>query len=164
MSYGDLIKRSFNLVARRPYLWLLGFLAGGATVFNFSSGGPNYGRPGASGAYKEPSSAAVQSFVSANWEWMVGILAVLLVVGIVLFILGCIATGGIVRAAVEHDAKREYRLVTAWRAGYSTGWRIAGLRLLTFVLAILPGLLVGSLVLGTIVGIVSSAPGAAVGF
>jgi hypothetical protein len=163
MNYGDLIKRSFEIVARRPYLWLLGFLAGGATTFNWSSGGSNYGQPARSSPYKGPSLAAVQSVWNANWEWIVGILAFLVVVGLVLFVLGCIATGGIIRAAVEHDANHEYRLGTAWRAGYATAWRIAGLRVLTALLAIVPGLLVGALVVATVAGAMSSAADA-VGF
>jgi hypothetical protein len=160
MNYGHLIKRSFDIMARRPYLWLLGLLAGGGTAFNFPSGGSNYGRPAGSESYKGPSWAVLQNVWNANWEWVVGILAFLAVLGIVLFVLGCIATGGIIHAAVEHDANHEYRLGTAWRAGYATGWRIAGLRLLTFVLAIVPGLLVGALVLATVVGATNSATAA----
>jgi hypothetical protein len=160
MNYGHLIKRPFEIVARRPYLWLLGFLAGGATAFNFSTNGTNYGHRATSRAYEGPSWAVLQNVWNANWEWIVGALAVLVVVGIVLFVLGCIATGGIIRAAVEHDADREYRLGTAWLAGYATAWRIAGLRVLTFLLAIVPGMLVGALVLATIAGAMNSAAAA----
>lgn len=163
MNYGHLIRRPFDIVARRPYLWLLGLLAGGATGFNFSSGGPNYGHPAASGTYHGPSWAVFQNVWNANWEWVVGILAFVVVLGLVLFVLGCIATGGIIRAAVEHDMNREYRLGAAWRAGYATGWQIAGLRLLTFLLAIVPGFLVGALVLGAVVGAMNSSA-TAVGF
>lgn len=160
MSYGYLIKRSFDIVARRPYLWLLGFLAGGATALNYPSSGTNYGRPATSSTYTGPSRAVLQHVWNANWEWIVGILAFIVVLGIVLFVLGCIATGGIIHAAVEHDAEHEYRLGTAWRAGYPTAWRIAGLRLLTFLLAIVPGLLVGALVLATVAGAMNSAAAA----
>ena len=160
MNYGHLIKRPFEIVARRPYLWLLGFLAGGATASNFSSGGTNYSQ---SSSYSGPSWTAIQNAWNGNWEWIVGILAFFVVVGVVLFILGCIATGGIIHAAVEHDAGHDYKLGTAWRSGYASGWRIAGLRLLTFLLAFVPGLLVGTLVLATVVAATSSAP-IAVGF
>src|SRR5579864_8527419 len=160
MNYGYLIKRPFEIVARRPYLWLLGFLAGGATASTFSGGGTNYTR---SGTYTGPSWAAVQNTWNGNWEWIVGIFAFFVVVGIVMFVLGCIATGGIIHAAVEHDAGHDYGLGTAWRSGYASGWRIAGLRLLTFLLAFVPGLLVGTLVLATVVAATSSAP-IAVGF
>ena len=163
MKYDYLIKRPFEIVARRPYLWLLGFLAGTATAFNLPSGGTNYGHTGTSGTYKGPSWAALQNIWNHNGEWIVGILALFVLFCIVMFVLGCIATGGIIHAAVEHDENREYKLGTAWRAGYATGWRIAGLRLLTFLLAIVPGLLVGTLVVAAIAGAMSSAA-AAVGF
>lgn len=156
MSYSDLIRRPFEIVARRLYLWLLGFLAGGATVFSSSSSGTNYGRPATSGTYTGPSWAVLQNIWHANWEGIVAILAFLAVLGIVMFVLGCIATGGIIHAAIEHDADREYRLGTAWRAGYATGWRIAGLRLLAFLLAIVPGLLVGTLVAAAVAGAMNS--------
>jgi len=163
MNYSHLIRRTFDIVARRPYLWLLGFLAGGATTFNFSSGGTNYDHHATSGTHTGPSWAVLQNVWNANWEWVVGILAFLLVLGFVLFVLGCIATGGIIHAAVEHDANREYKLGTAWRAGYATVWRIAGLRLLTFLLAIVPGFLIGALVLGAVVQAMNSSA-AVVGF
>jgi hypothetical protein len=165
MNYGNLAKRPFEIVARRPYLWLLGLLAGGATAFNFSGrgSGPGYGRPAGAGSYQGPSAAVLQSLWNDNWGWIVGIIAVLIVLGVILFILGSIATGGIIRAAVEHDAGREYRLGTAWRAGYATFWRIAGLRLLVALVALVPGLLVGALVLGAVAGAQTSAA-AAVGF
>jgi hypothetical protein len=162
MKYGNLVKRPFEIVARRPYLWLLGFLAGGATAVNFSGHGSGY-QHGDSGAYSGPSWAALQSIWNDNWGWMVGILAFCIVLGLVMFVLGSIATGGIIHAAVEHDAGRDYRLGSAWRAGLATGWRIAGLRLLVALVAILPGLLVGLLVLGAVAGTASS-PAAAVAF
>ncbi len=153
MRYDYLIRRPFEIVARRPYLWLLGFLAGSATAFNFSSGGTNYDHPATSGTYHGPSWAVLQNVWHDNWEWMVGILALFVVIFIVMFVVGCIATGGIIHAAVEHDADHEYASGKAWRAGFATGWRIAGLRLLTFLLAIVPGFLVGSLVLAAVVSI-----------
>jgi hypothetical protein len=111
--------------------------------------------------YRGPSWAALQNTWNGNWEWIVGILAFFVLVGIVIFVLGCVATGGIIHAAVEHNAGHDYRLGTAWRSGYATGWRIAGLRLLTFLLAFVPGLLVGTLVLATVVAAMNSAAGAA---
>jgi hypothetical protein len=159
MDYGKLVRRPFDIVARRPYLWLLALLAGGATTFNLSSS--SYGRPaGSSGAYRGPSWTAIQSVWNDNFGLIVGLLALVLVVGIVLFVLGCIATGGIIHAAIEHDAEREYKLGTAWRAGTASGWRIAGLRLLSFLLAIVPGLLVGALVVAAVAGASASAAAA----
>ena len=73
MSYGNLIKRAFDIVARRPYLWLLGFLAGGATAFNFSSS--NYTRPTASSTHQVLTWAIVQNVWNDHWIWIVGLLA-----------------------------------------------------------------------------------------
>src|SRR5713101_444315 len=109
MRYGYLIRRPFEIVARRPYLWLLGFLAGAATTFNFSSGDTNYGHPATSGTYHGPSWAVLQNVWHDNWEWIAGILALFAVIFIVMFVLGCIATGGIIHAAVEHDADKSTR-------------------------------------------------------
>jgi len=156
MKYDHLIKRPFEIVARRPYLWFLGFLAGTATAFNVPNGGTNYGRRGTSDAYEGPSWAALQNIWNQNGELIVGILAVFVVLCIVMFVLGCIATGGIIHAAVEHDDDHEYTLGKAWRAGYETGWRIAGLRLL--------GVLIGTLVVAAVAGAMDSAGAAAVGF
>ena len=139
MNYGNLVRRPFEIVARRPYLWILGLLAGGATTFNWTRGS-NYRTSGTG-----PSTETLQTFWSSNWEWIVTVAGIALAIGIVWFILGCIATGGIIRAAVEHDDGHDYRFGTAWKAGYSTGWRIAGLRLTVFAMAIVAVILVGGL-------------------
>ena len=158
MNYGNLVTRPFHIVARRPYLWLLGLLAGGGAAGNFSGGGSSYRGNTRTGTYVGPDWAAVQSFWNGNWTWIVALVVVAIVVAVVLFALGCIATGGIIHAAVEHDAGHEYGLGRAWRAGSATAWRIAGLRLLTFLLAILPGALVGGLVLAAVAGATASTP------
>jgi hypothetical protein len=145
MDYGSLIRRPFDIVIRRPYLWLLGFLAGGASTFNWTSSGTS----NHSGGY--PTTAALQTFWNDHWGWIVGLVGAFLVIGLVLFILGCIATGGIIHAAVEHDDGHDYRLGTAWRAGSPTFWRILTLKLLTFVLAIAPVVVIGSFVGATAV-------------
>ena len=141
MNYGELIRRPLEIVARRPYLWLLGFLAGGGAMSNFGSSS-SYRQEG---GYTAPSTSAVQGYWNGNWEWIVAVLAILLLIGIVMFVLGCIADGGIIRAAVEHDEGRPYRLGVAWRQGYSTGWRIAGIRLLTLLLIAVPAVFVTTL-------------------
>lgn len=141
MNYRHLVRRPFEIVARRPYLWVLGLLAGGATTFNYTS---NY-RADTSTNFAAPTTATFQSFWANNWEWMVALAAVAFLVAVVWFALGCIATGGIVHAAVEHDEGRDYRFASAWQAGYATGWRIAGLRLTTFLLAVAVAIIVGGL-------------------
>src|SRR5258708_38848356 len=107
MKYDYLVRRPFEIVARRPYLWLLGFLAGTATTFNFTSGGTNYGHPAPAGNYHGPSWAVLQNVWHDNWESIVGILALFVVIFIAMFVLGCIATGGAKRPPVRRDACEE---------------------------------------------------------
>src|SRR5260370_37484288 len=99
MRYDYLIRRPFEIVALRPYLWVLGFLAGAATAFNFSSGVTNYGHPATAGTYHGPSWAVLQNIWHDNSEWIVRIVALFVVVFMVMFVLGCIATGGFCAAS-----------------------------------------------------------------
>lgn len=159
MNYGNLVRRPFQIVIRNRYLWLLGFLAGGGAGLNYSSGGSNFGQAG----HRGPTWAQLQNVWNDNWAWMAGVLAAVAVACIVMFVLGSIAAGGLIQAAVKHDAGHDYALGTAWRTGYATGWRIAGLRLLVLLLALVPAALVGALALAAVAGFGSSA-GAGVGF
>jgi hypothetical protein len=161
MNYWSLVRRPFEIVARRPYLWLLGFLAGGSSAISYSGSGANTGHGAAT--YSGPTWNTLQSVWNDNWAWMTGVLALFAVVCVVMFVLGCIATGGVIRAAVEHDGGRAYGLGVAWREGAATGWRIAGLRILTGLLAIAPALFIGSLVLGVMAEPAQSAGQAAFG-
>lgn len=163
MNYGRLVTRPLEIIARRPYLWLLAFLAGGGAATNSWGSGTSYQQQ-AGTTYTGPSAETLQAIWNNNWEWMVGILAVFALICVVLFVLGCIATGGMIRAAVEHDEGREYRLGVAWSAGYATGWRIAGLRVLTLLLGLVPALLFGTLAVVAVAGAVSSAPVVALSF
>ena len=148
MNYGNLVRRPFEIVRHHPYLWFLGLLAGGATTFNWSSG--NYRTGNGTAFYNGPSTATLQAFWNNNWEWITALAAALLLIGVVFFVLGCIATGGIIRAAAAHDDGHDYRLGAAWREGYATFWRIAGIKLTTFVLALAAAILVGALTGATV--------------
>src|SRR5260370_30341186 len=106
--------------AGRPSLCLWGFPAGGATPFNFSGGATTYGHPATSGTYHGRSWAVLLNVWHGNWEWIVGILAVFAVIFIVMFVLGCIATGGLSHAAVAPAADTENTFGKAGRRGCST--------------------------------------------
>ena len=144
MNYGELVRRPFQIVRRRPYLWLLGFLAGGAATYNFNFGQSSW-RRSAPASYRGPDWNQVSAVWAQNWQWLVAIGAALAVLALVWFVLSCIASGGIVRAAAVHDSGRDFGLGAAWHAGMSTGWRVAGLRVLVLLLALAPAVLLGSL-------------------
>jgi hypothetical protein len=160
MQYGELITRSFAIAWRRRYLWLLAIL-GGADVtsggqLNFSGVGNAFngaGTPSGTGAPATGSPAGLQDavntvgrFLQDNLGAIVLVGVVLLVVAVAWWLLSCVTTGALVRAAAEHDAERPFGPGLAWRTGVGTFWAILGLRLL--------GLLWTIVVLGTIAGVV----------
>ena len=168
MQYGELITRSFAIVWRRRYLWLLAIL-GGADVtsggqLNFSgagnafsgsgtssgAGAPAAGAPAAgSPAGMQDAVSAVGRFVQDNLAAIVLLGAILLIVAIAWWLLSCVTTGALVRATAEHDAERPFGLGLAWRTGLGTFWTILGLRLIGILWTIVVlGTIAGAIVLG----------------
>ena len=162
MQYGELITRSFSIVWRHKYLWLLAIL-GGADVTTsggfggnfsgfgnaFNGGGPSTGAHRPSGAALQDAASAIGRFLQDNLGLIVLLGALALVVAVVWFLLSCVTTGALVRATAEHDADRPFDLGLAWRTGASTFWPILGLRLL--------GLLWGVILVGAVAGVVAFA-------
>jgi len=64
---------------------------------------------------------------------IVGVLLLFVIGALFFFFLGPVSTGGLVRAAVEHDDGRAFAFGQAWQAGLRTFWRVLGLRLLEIV-------------------------------
>lgn len=154
MQYGDLITRSFWIVWRHKYLWLLAILGGadaGGNGFggNFANGFNGFNRGSAGGGRFNDGAATVSRFLQDNL-WLIVLGGVLvLVIAIAWFLLSCVTTGALVRASAEHDAERPFGLGFAWRTGLGTFWSILGLRLLGVLWAVLSvALIVGLVVLG----------------
>lgn len=156
MRYGDLITRSFSIIWRFKYLWLLALL-GGADVSsggfsgnfgnlgnlgNTSGGGTRPGGSTAGGVSGADVSQAIRQGMDALGQ-AAGLLVllgvVLAVLAVAWFVLSSVTTGALVRASAEHDADRPFRFGLAWQTGVQTFWPIVGVRLL--------GLLYGLLVL-----------------
>jgi hypothetical protein len=150
MQYGQLITRSFSITWRFRYLWLLAIL-GGADVGANGFGG-NFSSFNSGGRGGRQTSQVVQSDAGL----IVAIVVVVVLVAVAYFLLSCLTTGALVRAAAEHDAERPFRLGLAWRAGAGTFWPILGLRLI----ALLLGLVGAAVIAGFVVlGIVSFTAG-----
>lgn len=177
MNYGAIIEQAGRMVLRYRYLWLLGLLGGesfgaptgfpGFTtslprsvprsgVYYFGPGSVPSPAPwvilnpatGTSSPHFSGFSAAVVAAI------IIAVLLAIVIVALFFFFLGPVSTGGLVRAAVEHDSQRSFTLGQAWSAGLRTFWRVLGLRLaaLVFVLAVLA-------ILGTIAFISFAASG-----
>lgn len=142
VEYGLLISRSFAIVWRQRYLWLLALL-GGADVgsgsgFTFQAGLPSI-EYGASAAQALP--------ILQNEFGPIILLGVPLLVVLALFLLSCLTTGALIRASAEHDAERPFRPVLAWRTGLGTFWAILGLRMIVAAVAMVAVAVVGLLAL-----------------
>lgn len=151
MNYGAILERAGRIVLRRRYLWLLGLLAGES--FSAPTGFPgSFGGPVPAGSvprsnvyYFGPSPAPfgrgsgpdMGTFFSDHpgvvAAIIVGILLAIVIGALFFFVLGPISTGGLVRAAVEHDTERSFTLGQAWNAGLRTFWRVLGLRVVEIV-------------------------------
>ena len=157
MQYGELITRSFSIVWRHKYLWLLAILGGADAGGNGFPG--NFGNPfngfnrGATGGTARGgfNSADVSRFLQDNAGLIVFGALLLLLIAIAWFLLSCVTTGALVRASAEHDAERPFGLGLAWRTGLGTFWSILGLRLFGVLWTVLSlALIVGLIVLGVV--------------
>jgi hypothetical protein len=152
MQYGQLITRSFEIMWRHRYLWLLAILGGAADV---NSGGfPSLGNLNSFNSFNRPAQPAPGSlgtpptqFLQDYVSLIVAGVALLVVLALAWFLLSCVTTGALVRASAEHDAERPFRFGLAWRTGLGTFWSILGLRLLWLLLGLAALALLGLLVL-----------------
>jgi hypothetical protein len=145
MQYGEIISRSFTIMWRHRYLWLLAVL-GGADV---GSGGFTGGNPAGFGNLVNNSSSAPDpgQFLQDNLGPIVVIGVLVLLFFLAIFILSCVTTGALVRASAEHDAERAFGLGMAWRAGVGTFWSILLLRLIGLLWVVVVLAVIGTFVL-----------------
>ncbi len=128
MRYGELIKDTFEIVRRNRFLWFFGFFAGGSS-FNFSysnASGRGDGSGPAAGAGADPLDPGILIAI------VVG--AVLLIA--LFIVLSVVSHGGLADsvAAIQRGEPRGFR--STWRAGRARFWRVLGLGVLLFLLAL----------------------------
>ena len=142
MRYENLLNRALRISWRRPWLWLLALLAGEA------AGGGAGGSGSSNGIQRGP--ATQPSPPDLHWvpQWfadratlLLEIAIAVLIVGIVLFLLSCVAEGALLRAAAELDRGEQVGLRRAWSEGLTSFWRVLGFKLVQFLLVFLPALL-----------------------
>jgi hypothetical protein len=144
MSYGDILKRAWNVTWRYKALWVLGLFVGGAS----------YSNSGANTSSTTPSSlasgntAVVQSFL-AQWGWLIVLgVFVALILGLAIAVIALAARGGLIHLVNEAEEGRPVKLGAGWRAGFSKWGRLFGVSLLVA----LP-LLVIVLIIAVVVGV-----------
>jgi hypothetical protein len=168
VRYENLLRRSFQIVRRRPWLWLLALLAG-----ETSSGGAGGGGSGIGGNFQPPSSPPPAADFGWVAQWLadratlfIEIAIAVLVLTLAWFLVSCIASGALLSAVARVDAGEPISFGGAWRIGVGLFRRVLAFKLLVVVAVLLPGLLlVVPLLLGALggtrgllVGLVLDAP------
>lgn len=160
MPYWQNVTRSFVIIWRHKYLWLLGLFAGeggGSMSFNYSSG---TGRNGTG----SPAALAQQAtqWINQHLALIIGAAIVWLILVVVLFFIGAVCEGAIIRGAAEHDADRPFGLREAWTMGVHTMWLMVRFRLLLIALGLIPVLVVAAVIAGGVIAATSDNGGLAV--
>jgi hypothetical protein len=147
MRFENLFSRSARIVWRRPWLWLLALLAG-ETYGGGSSGGsgttfPNgpTGAPGNGASVSAPDLSWVPGWINDRIGLLLTVAAVVLVVGLLLFLLSCLASGALIGTVARVDDGKPVTFGESWRIGARSFWRVLGFKLVLFLLVLLPLLL-----------------------
>lgn len=145
MNYAEVLGRALRISWRYRYLWLLALFGG-----DYSSGS-NLGYSGNTSNPSSRSSSSSTSGLQPYLDWLNGHLGLLMAIGIaflvlwlIWFLVGCLASGGLVRAVAELDAGHPFRGGQAWAAGARTFWPVLALRLLYLLVSLaVAALLIG---------------------
>lgn len=144
LNYGKILKTSWEIVKSRPYLWVLGILAGGGlSVPNF--GGWNFDQNDLKkdfGSIKDFRFGEVAGATTLGFDWfsdltLISFLIALVVLFFVFIIISTIFRGGLIHSVKEIAHRRESNLQLAWQAGKKAFWPLFGLQWLTLLIVVL---------------------------
>jgi len=156
MDYGDILKRAWRITWRYKALWVLGLFAG---VAGGSSGGGGSSGYRAGGGTGTGTGTAANPFGTYQWtlftdfvrQHLVAIAivtALIVLFGLVMWVLGVAARGGLIHLANEASEGHVVRLSDGWGTGFRNWGRVFGVEFLTALPMIVLALtLVGFLVL-----------------
>ncbi len=156
MDFGATISRAFKLVRENRVLWLLGFLTalGGATNA-FGNGSRTSWRMDARDFPSGMPGMPMPGIQMPDWMMRPGVIAagmgtlilLLFVLGLVLYVIGLIARGSMIKGVQLIEAEGKTPFKPAWSAGVAKFWSVLGLTLLLF----LPFIVIGIIALIVIV-------------
>ncbi len=171
MDYGNLLRRSWNVIWNHKFMLVLGFLAalgsgagsGGGSNSNYTADGSEFeSLPFESFPQIADNMEAVMAGVAAVSAIIVGLLCFFLIVAIVLWLVRLTAQAGMIDAAYRLDAGEKVTFGQAISAGWHKLGRMVGLNLVLFGLFFL-FLIIGLLVLGLGAGVTAAGAAASEG-
>jgi hypothetical protein len=132
MNYGELLSEAFRITWHNRYLWFFGFFVGGAS-FNIPSTNFGGGQPGAPFG---PTPGPLR-FISENLALFIAIvIAVAVVIALVFIVLAMISQGALAESVAALHRGEPRRFGLAWRAGTANFWRVLGLKVMFFLMAL----------------------------
>jgi hypothetical protein len=141
VRYEDLFTRSARIVWRRPWLWLLALLAGETYAGGGGGGGASFTGSTSTGASSAPDLGWVPGWLGDRAGLILTVAVALLVLGLLLFLLSCLASGALIGAAARLDAGDRVTFGQSWGIGARAFGRVLGFKLVQILLVLL-GLLV----------------------
>ena len=131
MNYGDLLSEAFRLAWRNRFLWFFGFfVAGGGGSFNFPA---NFGgQVNLAGPVAGPLRMDFDNLVL----FLTVVISVIVVLALIFLVLSMISQGALAEsvAALHRGETRSFG--SAFRIGTANFWRVFGLKVLFFLIAL----------------------------
>jgi hypothetical protein len=158
MDYISILKRTWQIVLKRPYFWLAGLLAGGG---GFSLAITSVPSPGSFNFEKLFSKAqdlnqageSFLAFIQHNWSLILVGIIIISVICLILFVLSFAAKAGLVKTVFELEKDREesnfFKLIGE---GFEYFWRVLVVSLIVFTVILA---VVGILSLPMALGVIS---------
>ena len=131
MDYGRVVSQGWKITWENKYLWVLGFLAA------LTSSRANSSSSNSSSSF-DPNTLSPEELVALGGAF-VAVVCVSMAIGLILWVVGLIARGGLITAVYKISSGKEMTLGQAFSAGVQRIWPIIGMNLLLY----LPFFLIG---------------------
>jgi len=161
VRFENLLTRSFAIVRRKPWLWLLAFLAGQTSSAGGGSGGSSFQVQSRAPGSSPPDFSWLPQWLIDRELLFVEIGIAVLLVSLAWFLVSCVASGALVGAVARLDGGEPMTFGAAWRVGVASFGRVLAFKLLLLLAFLLPALL---LVVPLLLGLLGGSRGLVIGF
>src|SRR5215203_1180500 len=133
MNYSDLLSEAFRLTWRNRYLWFFGFfVVGGGGSFNFPA---NVGRQEMQDPFG-PDAGALDWISNNLVLFLTALISVVVVLALIFLVLSMISHGALADSVAALHRGETRGFGSAFRAGTANFWRVFGLKVLFFLIAL----------------------------
>ncbi len=153
MEFGAVLKQAWRITWRHKILWIFGLFAGG--LGGGASGAGNF--PTGSGDVSTDPLGQFEQLERAR-EWLlenlvlvIALGTVLVLLGLVLWVVGIAARGGLVRLVHDAEEGREVRAVNGWSTGFRMWGRLFLLGLVLYTPLVILAVLIGLVTFGPMI-------------